>query len=54
MPVFGRDGLSFNYLDRGRGTSFVFQHGPGDDISQPSGDLPVYPPDGPTRAQRRS
>jgi pimeloyl-ACP methyl ester carboxylesterase len=37
MPGFERDGLSFNYLDRGRGTPFVFQHGLGGDVSQPAG-----------------
>lgn len=37
MPVFERDGLSFNYIDIGSGTPFVFQHGLGGDVSQPSG-----------------
>ena len=37
MPTFGRDGLSFHYLDRGEGLPFVFQHGLGGDVSQPFG-----------------
>lgn len=36
MPVFERDGLSFNYLDKGSGIPFVFQHGLGGDLHQTS------------------
>jgi len=35
MPSFSHDGLSFNYLDVGEGTPFVFQHGLGGDVNQP-------------------
>jgi pimeloyl-ACP methyl ester carboxylesterase len=35
MPSFAHDGLSFNYLDSGSGTPFVFQHGLGADVNQP-------------------
>jgi pimeloyl-ACP methyl ester carboxylesterase len=37
MPFFTHDGLNFHYLDKGRGTPFVFQHGLGGDVSQPFG-----------------
>lgn len=39
MPVFECDGLAFHYLDEGdpSGRNFVFQHGLGDDVSQPAG-----------------
>lgn len=37
MPTFERDGLSFNYLDKGAGIPFVFQHGMGGDLHQTSG-----------------
>jgi pimeloyl-ACP methyl ester carboxylesterase len=39
MPLFERDGLAFHYLDEGdcSGRPFVFRHGLGRDVSQPSG-----------------
>lgn len=37
MPSFHHDGLSFHYLDSGKGASFIFQHGLGGDVSQPFG-----------------
>ncbi len=37
MPTFERDGLSFHYLERGKGLPFVFQHGLGGDVTQPFG-----------------
>lgn len=37
MPSFAHDDLSFNYLDTGSGTPFVFQHGLGGDVNQPFG-----------------
>jgi pimeloyl-ACP methyl ester carboxylesterase len=37
MAGFERDGLVFHYLDVGRGTPFVFQHGLGGDVRQPAG-----------------
>jgi pimeloyl-ACP methyl ester carboxylesterase len=38
MLTFERDGISFSYLDEGdpSGVPFVFQHGLGGDVSQPS------------------
>lgn len=44
MPRFEHDGLSFHYVDRGSGVPFVFQHGLGGDIAQPTGLFP--PPEG--------
>jgi pimeloyl-ACP methyl ester carboxylesterase len=41
MPIFYRDGLSFNYVDTGEGIPFVFQHGLGGDLNQP---LELYLP----------
>lgn len=41
---FRRDGLDFHYLDEGAGVPFVFQHGLGGDVAQPSGLF--RPPDG--------
>jgi len=41
---FRHDGLDFHYLDEGTGIPFVFQHGLGGDVSQPSGLF--RPPDG--------
>jgi pimeloyl-ACP methyl ester carboxylesterase len=37
MASFQRDGIVFHYLDSGRGTPFVFQHGLGGDVRQPAG-----------------
>jgi pimeloyl-ACP methyl ester carboxylesterase len=37
MASFQRDGIAFHYLDVGRGTPFVFQHGLGGDVRQPAG-----------------
>jgi pimeloyl-ACP methyl ester carboxylesterase len=37
MARFHRDGIDFHYLDVGRGTPFVFQHGIGGDVRQPAG-----------------
>ncbi|HEY3289949.1 MAG TPA: alpha/beta hydrolase [Anaerolineae bacterium] len=37
MPLFKRDGLIFNYVDIGDGVPFVFQHGMGGDVHQPTG-----------------
>ncbi len=39
MPVFERDGLAFQCLNEGDPSEplFVFQHGLGDDTSQPAG-----------------
>jgi pimeloyl-ACP methyl ester carboxylesterase len=37
MASFQRDGIDFHYLDVGRGTPFVFQHGIGGDARQPAG-----------------
>jgi pimeloyl-ACP methyl ester carboxylesterase len=39
MPRFVHDGISFNYVDSGRGLPFVFLHGLGNDVSQPIGIL---------------
>lgn len=36
MPAFLHDGLSFNYLERGDGVPFLFQHGLGGDVTQPA------------------
>jgi pimeloyl-ACP methyl ester carboxylesterase len=38
MPTFEHDGISFNYLDEGdpSGLPFLFQHGLGGDLNQPS------------------
>jgi pimeloyl-ACP methyl ester carboxylesterase len=36
MPFFQHDGLAFHYHDRGRGVPFIFQHGLGGDVNQPS------------------
>jgi pimeloyl-ACP methyl ester carboxylesterase len=35
MPIFEHDGIRFNYVDRGAGLPFVFQHGLGGDANQP-------------------
>jgi pimeloyl-ACP methyl ester carboxylesterase len=37
MPVFRKDGLTFHYVDSGAGLPFVFQHGIGGDVRQPTG-----------------
>jgi pimeloyl-ACP methyl ester carboxylesterase len=37
MATFERGGIVFHYLDAGRGTPFVFQHGLGGDVGQPAG-----------------
>jgi len=37
MPTFIHDGITFNYFDSGRGLPFVFQHGLGGDLKQPTG-----------------
>jgi pimeloyl-ACP methyl ester carboxylesterase len=37
MATFERDGIVFHYLDVGQGTPFVFQHGMGGDLRQPTG-----------------
>jgi pimeloyl-ACP methyl ester carboxylesterase len=37
MASFQRDGIVFHYLDIGQGTPFVFQHGIGGDVNQPTG-----------------
>lgn len=37
MGMMSRNGIRFSYLDRGRGSPFVFQHGLGGDMSQPAG-----------------
>jgi pimeloyl-ACP methyl ester carboxylesterase len=37
MAGFERDGIVFHYLDVGQGTPFVFQHGIGGDVGQPTG-----------------
>jgi pimeloyl-ACP methyl ester carboxylesterase len=37
MPFFSHEELRVRYFDNGRGTPFIFQHGLGGDISQPSG-----------------
>jgi len=36
MPYLERDGIRFHYLDMGRGTPVVIQHGLGGDTSQPA------------------
>jgi pimeloyl-ACP methyl ester carboxylesterase len=36
MAGFERDGIVFHYLDVGRGTPFIFQHGIGGDVRQPA------------------
>lgn len=36
MPYILHDGLHFNYSDTGSGTPFVFQHGLGADLTQPT------------------
>lgn len=41
MPSFVRDHINFNYLDIGDGVPFVFQHGLGGDVNQPTG---IYVP----------
>lgn len=35
MAKFDRDGIAFDYSDRGKGAAFVFQHGLGGDWAQP-------------------
>jgi pimeloyl-ACP methyl ester carboxylesterase len=35
MSIFEHDGIRFNYVDRGAGLPFVFQHGLGGDANQP-------------------
>jgi pimeloyl-ACP methyl ester carboxylesterase len=37
MSVFDHDGLHFHYVDSGTGSPFVFQHGLGGDVCQPTG-----------------
>ena len=37
MAHFERDGIVFHYLDVGRGVPYVFQHGIGGDVRQPTG-----------------
>ena len=37
MATFQRDGIVFHYLDVGQVTPFVFQHGIGGDLRQPTG-----------------
>jgi hypothetical protein len=38
MPVFAREGMRFHYLDLGDqdGFPFLFQHGLGGDVDQPT------------------
>src|SRR6266849_5111258 len=36
MPIFRRDGIAFDFIDRGVGRPFLFQHGLSADASQPS------------------
>jgi pimeloyl-ACP methyl ester carboxylesterase len=44
MARFQRDGMAFHYLDIGQGVAFVFQHGIGGDVRQPTGLF--VPPEG--------
>ena len=36
MPQFTRDGIQFHFEETGMGLPFIFQHGLGGDVTQPS------------------